>query len=58
MSETIGELADRIPAGEWIDLPEYGVRVKKWADTFSIARTYPECTAPDPPCDECRAGHA
>lgn len=59
MSETIGELADRIKANVWIDLPEYGVRVKKWGDqgnTFAVA--HPNCTADDPPCDECRDGHA
>jgi hypothetical protein len=30
--ETIGELRDRLPEDEWVDLPEYGVRVKRWAD--------------------------
>lgn len=27
--ETIGELAARLPPGQWIELPEYGVRVKR-----------------------------
>lgn len=29
--ETIGELAERLPPNEWVNLPEYGIRViKKW----------------------------
>lgn len=31
--EKIGELYDRLPAGAWVDLPEYGVRVRRFADT-------------------------
>lgn len=31
-AETIGELADRLPDDQWVDLPEYGVRVKKWGE--------------------------
>jgi len=30
--ETIGELHDRLPDGEWVALPEYGVRVKRFPD--------------------------
>lgn len=30
---TIGELVNRLPpTGEWVDLPQYGVRVRVWAD--------------------------
>lgn len=28
---TVGELADQLPEDEWVDLPEHGVRVKKWS---------------------------
>lgn len=27
--ETIGELYDRLPAGQWVELPEYGIRVRR-----------------------------
>lgn len=27
--ETIGHLADRLPVDVWVDLPEYGIRVKR-----------------------------
>lgn len=26
-AETIGQLHDRLPVGQWVDLPEFGVRV-------------------------------
>jgi hypothetical protein len=26
--ESIGELYDRLPKDEWVNLPEYGIRVK------------------------------
>jgi hypothetical protein len=28
-SETIGELYDRLPTGQWVNLPEHGVRVRR-----------------------------
>jgi hypothetical protein len=30
--ETVGQLYDRLPADEWVDLPEYGLRVKRCAE--------------------------
>jgi hypothetical protein len=30
--ETIGQLCERVPAsGDWLVLPEYGVRVRRWS---------------------------
>lgn len=30
--ETIGGLYDSLPPEHWVDLPEYGVRVRRWAE--------------------------
>lgn len=27
--ETVGELYDRLPTGVWVELPEYGVTIKR-----------------------------
>lgn len=35
-TETIGELTDRIPAGLWVDVPEYGVRIRRWGETVTV----------------------
>lgn len=35
--EAIGELADRLPGGEWVSLPEYDVQMRKWPDSLSHA---------------------
>ena len=35
--ETIGDLYDRIPpTGEWVHLPEYGVRVARFEDPETV----------------------
>jgi hypothetical protein len=31
-AEKIGELYARLPPGEWVELPEFGIRVKRWAE--------------------------
>lgn len=39
--ETVGQLWERLPHDEWVDLPEYGVRVRAWKDTPPIGRDEP-----------------
>jgi hypothetical protein len=29
-AETVADLYDRLPPGVWVDLPQFGVRVKAW----------------------------
>ena len=31
-ARTIGELHDSLPVGEWVELPRFGIRVKRWTD--------------------------
>lgn len=40
--ETIGELHDRLPEDQCVDLPEYGVRVRRWPDPDPSTETWRE----------------
>lgn len=38
VEETMGRLADRLPPGEWLYLPQHNVRVRRWPDHSVEAR--------------------
>lgn len=44
--ETIGELHDRLPEDQWVDLPQFGVRVKRWPEPVATGESSARAEVP------------